>query len=50
MAVDHGFEYVKFFLLLGFAACIPAINSLMAMAGGAMAGGSSDGRHPSQSA
>ncbi|VGO17053.1 Ammonia channel [Pontiella desulfatans] len=27
MAVNHGFEYVKFFLLLGFAACIPAIIS-----------------------
>ena len=27
MAVGHGFEYVKFFLLLGFAACIPAIIS-----------------------
>jgi Amt family ammonium transporter len=27
MAADHGFEYVKFFLLLGFAACIPAIIS-----------------------
>lgn len=24
---DHGFAYVKFFLLLGFAACIPAIIS-----------------------
>ncbi len=27
MATNHGFEYVKFFLLLGFAACIPAIIS-----------------------
>jgi len=27
LAADHGFEYVKFFLLLGFAACIPAIIS-----------------------
>jgi len=27
MAVNGGFEYVKFFLLLGFAACIPAIIS-----------------------
>ncbi len=27
MAANHGFEYVKFFLLLGFAACIPAIIS-----------------------
>ena len=27
LAVDHGFAYVKFFLLLGFAACIPAIIS-----------------------
>jgi Amt family ammonium transporter len=27
MVADHGFEYVKFFLLLGFAACIPAIIS-----------------------
>ena len=27
MAAGHGFEYVKFFLLLGFAACIPAIIS-----------------------
>ncbi len=27
MAGNHGFEYVKFFLLLGFAACIPAIIS-----------------------
>jgi Amt family ammonium transporter len=27
MTVNHGFEYVKFFLLLGFAACIPAIIS-----------------------
>ncbi|MDH3982429.1 MAG: ammonium transporter [Kiritimatiellaceae bacterium] len=27
MAADHGFEYVKFFLFLGFAACIPAIIS-----------------------
>ncbi len=27
MSVNHGFEYVKFFLLLGFAACIPAIIS-----------------------
>jgi len=27
MAASHGFEYVKFFLLLGFAACIPAIIS-----------------------
>ena len=27
MSADHGFEYVKFFLLLGFAACIPAIIS-----------------------
>ena len=27
MAQNHGFEYVKFFLLLGFAACIPAIIS-----------------------
>ncbi len=27
MAADNGFEYVKFFLLLGFAACIPAIIS-----------------------
>jgi len=27
MAAEHGFEYVKFFLLLGFAACIPAIIS-----------------------
>lgn len=27
IAADHGFEYVKFFLLLGFAACIPAIIS-----------------------
>ncbi|MBN2138885.1 MAG: ammonium transporter [Sedimentisphaerales bacterium] len=25
--VDNGFQYVKFFLLLGFAACIPAIIS-----------------------
>lgn len=27
MAVDHGFKYVQFFLLLGFAACVPAIIS-----------------------
>lgn len=27
MSADNGFEYVKFFLLLGFAACIPAIIS-----------------------
>lgn len=27
MAADHGVEYVRFFLLLGFAACIPAIIS-----------------------
>jgi len=27
MAVGHGVEYVRFFLLLGFAACIPAIIS-----------------------
>ncbi len=27
MTANHGFEYVKFFLLLGFAACIPAIIS-----------------------
>ena len=27
LTVDHGFAYVKFFLLLGFAACIPAIIS-----------------------
>jgi Amt family ammonium transporter len=27
LAADHGFAYVKFFLLLGFAACIPAIIS-----------------------
>jgi len=27
MSANHGFEYVKFFLLLGFAACIPAIIS-----------------------
>lgn len=27
MGSDNGFEYVKFFLLLGFAACIPAIIS-----------------------
>jgi Amt family ammonium transporter len=27
MAANHGIEYVKFFLLLGFAACIPAIIS-----------------------
>jgi Amt family ammonium transporter len=27
LAANHGFEYVKFFLLLGFAACIPAIIS-----------------------
>ena len=27
MGANHGFEYVKFFLLLGFAACIPAIIS-----------------------
>ena len=27
MAANHGFEYVKFFLFLGFAACIPAIIS-----------------------
>jgi Amt family ammonium transporter len=27
MTGNHGFEYVKFFLLLGFAACIPAIIS-----------------------
>jgi Amt family ammonium transporter len=27
MVANHGFEYVKFFLLLGFAACIPAIIS-----------------------
>lgn len=27
MEAQHGFEYVKFFLLLGFAACIPAIIS-----------------------
>ena len=27
MSSGHGFEYVKFFLLLGFAACIPAIIS-----------------------
>lgn len=27
LAAEHGFEYVKFFLLLGFAACIPAIIS-----------------------
>ena len=27
LAGNHGFEYVKFFLLLGFAACIPAIIS-----------------------
>ncbi|MCK4753050.1 MAG: ammonium transporter [Planctomycetes bacterium] len=27
MIADGGFEYVKFFLLLGFAACIPAIIS-----------------------
>jgi Amt family ammonium transporter len=27
LAADHGFEYVKFFLLLGFAACVPAIIS-----------------------
>ena len=27
LSADHGFAYVKFFLLLGFAACIPAIIS-----------------------
>lgn len=27
MAEGHGFEYVKFFFLLGFAACVPAIIS-----------------------
>jgi len=27
LTVDHGFAYVKFFLLLGFAACVPAIIS-----------------------
>ena len=27
LAADHGMAYVKFFLLLGFAACIPAIIS-----------------------
>ena len=27
MAANHGVEYVRFFLLLGFAACIPAIIS-----------------------
>ncbi|MBM4152194.1 MAG: ammonium transporter [Kiritimatiellaceae bacterium] len=27
LSANHGFEYVKFFLLLGFAACIPAIIS-----------------------
>ena len=27
LTADHGFAYVKFFLLLGFAACIPAIIS-----------------------
>lgn len=27
MSGEHGFEYVKFFFLLGFAACIPAIIS-----------------------
>ena len=27
MGQDNGFEYVKFFLLLGFAACVPAIIS-----------------------
>ncbi len=27
LAANHGFAYVKFFLLLGFAACIPAIIS-----------------------
>ena len=27
MAAEHGIEYVRFFLLLGFAACIPAIIS-----------------------
>ena len=27
LAADNGFEYVKFFLFLGFAACIPAIIS-----------------------
>lgn len=27
MSSDNGYEYVKFFLLLGFAACIPAIIS-----------------------
>ncbi len=27
MQSDHGIEYVKFFLMLGFAACIPAIIS-----------------------
>lgn len=27
MVADNGFEYVKFFLFLGFAACIPAIIS-----------------------
>ena len=27
MTANHGFEYVKFFLLLGFAACVPAIIS-----------------------
>jgi Amt family ammonium transporter len=27
MSANNGFEYVKFFLLLGFAACIPAIIS-----------------------
>jgi Amt family ammonium transporter len=27
LSADHGFEYVKFFLLLGFAACVPAIIS-----------------------
>ena len=27
LTVNHGFAYVKFFLLLGFAACVPAIIS-----------------------
>ena len=27
LAANHGFAYVKFFLLLGFAACVPAIIS-----------------------
>ncbi len=27
LSANHGFEYVKFFLMLGFAACVPAIIS-----------------------